>query len=255
MGAGSFLTLGDGSGVLTLGDGSGSLLLGDQTATVPVVILFDEDDLIPAPVKEKVTGRFKAKLINEDGDQVEAGTIQAITLVVMDQSSNTVLRHDDALDLNDVTLDEQELDTFLTWLFDTQDSRLLDRSNRSEQHIATFQFGWGAASTGSGTDLLSTTISTQLATITITGHGVSVTDTEDKHRLFLQTTAAVGGVTFAGRYVVKRAIDTNTLEIRLNCDATATESNGGGTVEWWLDGSISTGEVIIPVERNDPYCD
>ena len=245
------------AGGLPLGlAGGGAMLLADQTVKVPRRILFENSTgrSEPESTKEETTGFFFDRLVDEDGKQVAKSIIQAVALSVVDKKSNALLARVDALDANGSTITEDELYTVLDWSFDLQVTRLHDRSQTRETHRAVFEFGWNASSPVTPTDVISTVASSTEATVTITGHGLSLTDPDYSHHIFIHAAATVGGVIVRGGYPVKSVDDTNTVTIILPCAAASTESNGGGASSIWTNGRVSKDIVELTINRDERYC-
>jgi hypothetical protein len=250
MGIGNFLVLNAG-GLLEL-QVTGGLLLSDQTVKEPIVIIVTNEDVAADQIDEETTGLLTGELIDEDGAQVTLTEIDLIILTVQEPVGGTVLRHDESLNANGVTVVEGSLITTLNWQYTVQDTRMVDRTKSTERHRATFEFGHNSDSNGSVTDKITTILASPTVSIDITGHGL--TAGTSGHHIFLNATDAVGGVTLRGAYRITSVVDTLTLEIDAHCDAAANAGPLGGVTTWWLNGKSNKHVTNLAVKRNDPVC-
>lgn len=258
MGIGNFALVesGLGLGVIELEAGDG-LLLEDQTASEPIVIIVQNEDIAADTIDEETTGLWDGELIDENGAQVPLSEIDLIILTVekpgaTNTAASTVLRQVECLNSNNVTVAEGSTVTTMDWEYQVQDTYIVDRTKRTEVHNATFEFGHNSASNGSVTDKISTTSSSSLVTIAIAGHGLTVGSTG--HHVFLNATDAVDGITLKGAYRITSVVDSTDLVIESNCDATGTTSSSGGVMTWWLNGKSNKHVVRLAVKRNEPVC-
>jgi len=238
------------SGALLLHQG-GYLLLHDQTVTEPIVIVFRNENWTPELMYEETTGLFEGELVDEDDVQVALSTIDSLVLTVTDKGSDTIIRQDECLNQNDVTVTEGATITTIVWEPQPDDTKIITRANGVERRLVTFQSSHNAGTNGSTAGIISTN-ATSTVTVTITGHGLTIGSTG--HNVFLNAGAAVDGITLRGGYRITSVVDANDIEIDAHCVATGTTANGGGTTEWWLNGRVNKAVYDIPIKRDEPVC-
>jgi len=248
--AGNYLLLHQ-TGVLELHQG-GYLLLHDQTVTEPIVIVFQNEDWTPAVFFEETTGLFDGELVNEVAGQVTLASIDSLVLTVKDKGSDTVIRQEECLNANDVTVTEGATITTIQWEPQPDDTKIITRANGTERRVVTFQSSHNAGTNGSAAGIIDTVSGSATVTVTITGHGLTIGSTG--HNVFLNAGAAVDGLTLRGGYRITSVVDANDIQIDAHCDATGTTVGGGGTTEWWLNGRVNKAVYEIPIRRDEPVC-
>ncbi len=252
-GAGNFL-LNNGGGLVLLNDGSSGLLLNDQSAKAFIVIIADETVVSAPIIEEETTGLIRLlRLKDEDGAQITLASLETVVCTVLVRgTTDTVLRWDECLNQNDVTITEDATETQLDFVYQVQDTRMVDRTIGVERHYVNFEFGHDSDSNGSATDIVSTTNDSSTVSVTITGHGLTIGS--EGHHVFLNVADDIGGLTLKGTYRITSVVDANTIQIEANCNASSTVSNDGGLTEWWLNGKANKISVILPVRRTEPVC-
>ena len=248
--AGNYLLLHQ-AGALQLHQG-GWLLLHDQTITEPIVIIFQNEDWTPGLFYEETTGLFDGELVDEDAVQVALSTIDSLVLTVTDKGSDTIIRQEECLNANDVTVTEGATITTIQWEPQPDDTQIITRTNGTERRIVTVQSSHNAGTNGSAAGIIDTTSGSATVTVTIATHGLTIGSTG--HNVFLNAGATVDGITLRGGYRITSVVDANTIEIDAHCDASGTTAAGGGTTEWWLNGRVNKAVYEIAIKRDEPVC-
>ena len=204
-------------------------------------------------VLEEATFSYTGQLKDEDGASLAKASLEALTLEVYEQRSETRLRTArDAYDANDVTIASGGL---ITWLGQLEDSRIVNTASRigaPEIHVALFQFAWDVALAATLTNPADATSGSNIVTITAAAHGI-VDDNNEDH-VFLVADDTVGGLNLNGGWKVNSVVDVNTFTITHKCDATSTEAAAGGTVKLWINPRLGLHTVNIQVVKVKPGC-
>lgn len=99
-------------------------------------------------VLEHQTGVCAFLLTDENGDGIDAGQIETMTLTYYDKATGEILntRQDqDAYNTNNVTITTDigpPLASTVTWEIQPEDAILMDSRRELEAHIALFQWTW-----------------------------------------------------------------------------------------------------------------
>jgi hypothetical protein len=246
--AGNYLLLHQ-TGALQLHQG-GYVLLADQTVTEPIVIVFQNEAWTPEVLFEETTGLFDGELVDESNVQVALSTIDSLVLTVTDKGSDTVIRQEECLNANDVTVTEGATITTIQWEPQPDDTKIITRANGTERRVITFQSSHNAGTSNSGAGLFDTVSGSSTVTVTLGGHGLTVGSTG--HNVFLNAGSAVDGLTLRGGYLITAVIDANDVEIDAHSDATGTTVGGGGTTAWWLNGRVNKAVYERAIRRDEP---
>lgn len=96
------------------------------------------------PVNELTTARYTASLVDETGAVVPASSLSALTLLLYDKATGTVLNgrnNQNVLNTNGVTVDENGN---LVWILSPPDNTIVTTTEPHEVHVAVFTGHWGA---------------------------------------------------------------------------------------------------------------
>jgi len=229
---------------------SGDNLLLEAAPDMPKLIVFENEEFRPTPASEETTPLYTAELVDEDGDKLETGILEAFMLRVFVASTELELRpFQSVLNENDVTITYGSAATTLEWLVQVGDTRLGDLTQTKEKHVALFEWGWDSGSNEIVTDAIDTTSGDETVNINIPSHGLTGTD----NHIFLIEPDDVGGLCLGGSQRVSNIVDSDNVEIEARTAATATVS-GGGTFTILLNSKILKHEVTFSVKRAEPTC-
>lgn len=101
--------------------------------------------------KEQNSARYTAVIKDEAGAAVSVDSLVTLTLTLYDQDTETILndREDqDVLNANGVTVD---INGALVWLLEPEDNEIVNDGKRYEDHVALFEFTYGAGGAKAGT--------------------------------------------------------------------------------------------------------
>lgn len=93
-------------------------------------------------VLERITVRYRATLIDDNGTAVPGTSLTTITLTVYDKSTGNILnnRNDqNVLNQNNVTIDSNGL---LEWIVQPEDLAIVNTNHANEIHVALFEWTW-----------------------------------------------------------------------------------------------------------------
>ena len=107
--------------------------------------------LLPTPLCEGTTGVYTFQVVDEASLGIEGSQLNSLTLTYYDLATGAILNNRDGqnvLNTNNVTLTTVSgppLVTTVAWDIRPEDTILHDVRRETEQHIALFQWAWGAS--------------------------------------------------------------------------------------------------------------
>ena len=242
------LLLETGDALLLETGGFDNLLL-ETSPDIPMLILFKTTKLNPDPPDEETTPLFTAKLVDEDGDPVQSGVLEAFLLQVFDESTETVLRAmQDVLNTNDVSI-AYGTTTDFQWNVQVGDTRLVDLTKKTGKHVALFEYAWSSEYSGTATDPFTTVSGSPTVAVNLPSHGL----TGDDNHLFFVDAENVGGLCFQGSQAVASIVDGNNITITGRANATSSAS-GGGSLTYFANSQVLKHVVRFTVKRREPIC-
>lgn len=101
------------------------------------------------PIAEKTTAKITAKVVDETGAGIPAGSLTTLTLTVYAEADPTVVvnsrNQQNVLNANDVTIDASGN---LTYQMQPADNAIMDTSRSWERHVLLFEWSWGGGKAG-----------------------------------------------------------------------------------------------------------
>lgn len=200
-----------------------------------------------ATVLEETTNKYTATIKDQDGTAVPSSSLDAMTLTVYNETSETIIRTTmDALNTNGVTVDANGL---VTWTMRPYETKIVDLTinvEDTEDRVALFEYYYSSLSSGTMASNAFTTVSGE-STVSVShaAHGLAV----DDNVVFIGVDD-VGGLELDGLWLVSEITDPNTYVIRHRSAATSSET-GGGTPEFYYNGKSGKHRLKFKVRRVD----
>ncbi|MHC4877755.1 MAG: hypothetical protein ACYTGL_14765 [Planctomycetota bacterium] len=203
-----------------------------------------------AKYSERETGKVTFQLKDIAKKVIQPSTLDLLIMTIHRDVNGVrqFIRSSDDL-LTDPAVEIAE-DGTVTWNVQSYETRYEGEADAeigdSQDKEVTIEFVYDSPQTGTITDPFATTQDSRTVVVTHPNHGLSVNDD-----ISFNAPAAIGGIDFAGRYIVENVLGINSYEILTLKAATATAS-GGGQVPWFHGGQYRPELATLEITRVDP---